>query len=50
VNSWRLGGLTAAGLVRGIFITRIGTAGGTGTAVWDALRAAGFAAYLLLWL
>ena len=48
--SWKLSGVVALGLVVGILVARLGQDADTGTASWDGLRAAGFAAYLCLWL
>lgn len=48
--SWRLAGVVAVGLVAGVLLARANQDGETGTASWDALRAAGFAAYVCLWL
>ncbi len=48
--SWKIAGLITFGLVAGILLARIAQDPETGTASWDGLRAAGFAAYLLLWL
>lgn len=48
--SWKLSGLVALGLVLGIIAGRIAQDPETGTTSWDGLRAAGFAAYVLLWL
>ena len=48
--SWRMSGVVALGLVGGILLARAHQDPDTGTASWDALRAAGFAAYLCLWL
>jgi len=48
--SWRLAAVVALGLVLGIVVARVTQDPSTGTASWDGLRAAGFAAYLLLWL
>ncbi|MEO6397013.1 MAG: ferric reductase [Tepidiformaceae bacterium] len=47
--SWRLSGLVAVGLVLGVFAARVTQDPDSGTATWDAERAAGFAGYLLLW-
>ncbi|HKS90279.1 MAG TPA: hypothetical protein VJQ83_00005 [Tepidiformaceae bacterium] len=47
--SWKAAAIVAAVLVAGITISRLAE-GGSGTATWDASRAAGFAAYLLLWI
>ena len=47
--SWRISGLVALGLVLGVSVARLSQDPDTGTATWDAERAAGFAAYLLLW-
>ena len=48
--SWQVSLLAAAGIVAGILVARAAQDGETGTASWDGLRAAGFAAYLCLWL
>jgi predicted ferric reductase len=48
--SWRISALIAAGLVIGVLTARAFQDPESGTASWDGLRAAGFAAYLLLWL
>jgi sulfoxide reductase heme-binding subunit YedZ len=48
--SWKLSGIVALGLVLGIVAARLAQDPDTGTASWDGLRAAGFAAYLCLWL
>ncbi len=47
--SWRLALAVAIGLVLAIGVAAIREDPGTGTASWDAARAAGFAGYLLLW-
>ena len=47
--SWRIAVVAAFGLVGGILIGRMAQDSDTGTASWDGLRAAGFAAYLCLW-
>lgn len=47
--SWRACGLVAALLVGLISGARLTQDPNTGTASWDATRAAGFAGYLLLW-
>jgi methionine sulfoxide reductase heme-binding subunit len=47
--SWRIAGIAAIGLVAGILLARANQEPETGTASWDALRAAGFASYLCLW-
>jgi hypothetical protein len=44
--SWKLSGIVALGLVLGIVAARLAQDPDTGTASWDGLRAAGFAAYL----
>jgi predicted ferric reductase len=46
--SWKAAALVAAVLVAGITVSRLAE-GGSGTTTWDASRAAGFAAYLMLW-
>jgi len=48
--SWRLSAVIALGLVAGILLARSAQDPVTGTASWDALRAAGFASYLCLWI
>lgn len=48
--SWKLSGLVAVGVVAGILLARMTQDPDVGTASWDGLRAAGFAAYLCLWL
>ncbi|MEO8539234.1 MAG: hypothetical protein ABI577_05790 [bacterium] len=48
--SWKLSGVVALGVVLGVLAGRVFQDSDTGTASWDALRAAGFGAYLLLWL
>ena len=48
--SWKLSAVVALGLVLGILAGRVFQDPDVGTASWDGLRAAGFAAYLLLWL
>lgn len=47
--SWKLSAVAGLGLVLGILAGRVFQDDQTGTASWDGLRAAGFAAYLLLW-
>ncbi len=47
--SWKLSALVTIGLVAGILSGRALQDPDSGTASWDGLRAAGFAAYLLLW-
>lgn len=47
--SWRISGLVALGLVLGVSVARLSQDPESGTATWDAERAAGFVAYLLLW-
>lgn len=47
--SWKAAAVVAAVLIAGIAVSRLAQ-GGSGTATWDASRAAGFAAYLLLWI
>ena len=47
--SWRVSGAVALALVLGVCVARLSQDPDTGTATWDAERAAGFAAYLLLW-
>jgi len=46
--SWKAAAVVAAVLVAGITASRLAE-GGSGTTTWDASRAAGFAAYILLW-
>ena len=48
--SWKVAAFVALGVVAGILVARARQDPETGTASWDALRAAGFAAYLCLWL
>lgn len=48
--SWKLSAVVGLGLVLGILAGRLFQDPDTGTTSWDGLRAAGFAAYLLLWL
>lgn len=50
VMSWKLSSVVGLGLVLGILAGRAVQDPDTGTTSWDGLRAAGFAAYLLLWL
>ncbi|MBI5947990.1 MAG: ferric reductase-like transmembrane domain-containing protein [Chloroflexi bacterium] len=47
--TWKLGGLLGAVLLCAVVVARLLQDSGTGTASWDASRAAGFASYLLLW-
>lgn len=47
--SWKAAGLVALVLAFGVVVARLMQNQETGTATWDASRAAGFAAYLLLW-
>lgn len=47
--SWRISGALAIGLVLGVCVARLSQNADNGTATWDFERAAGFAAYLLLW-
>jgi predicted ferric reductase len=47
--SWKAAGLVAVALAFGVAVARLMQNQETGTATWDASRAAGFAAYLLLW-
>ena len=47
--SWRISGLLTIGLVLGVSVARLSQDADTGTTTWDFERAAGFAAYLLLW-
>ncbi|MGB4864082.1 MAG: hypothetical protein WBO97_16625 [Tepidiformaceae bacterium] len=47
--SWKFAGVVAFGVVAGILLARASQDPETGTASWDGLRAAGFAAYLCLW-
>lgn len=48
--SWKLSAVVGLGLVLGILAGRLLQDPDAGTSSWDGLRAAGFAAYLLLWL
>jgi len=48
--SWKLALIAGAGVSIGILLARWAQDDVTGTASWDGLRAAGFAAYLMLWL
>lgn len=48
--SWRAAGLLGIVLVFATLFARVVQDPDTGTATWDASRAAGFASYLLLWL
>lgn len=48
--SWKLSIVVAIGLVLGLTLARLTQDADTGTATWDATRAAGFAGYILLWL
>lgn len=47
--SWKFAGGVAFGVVAGILLARATQDAETGTASWDGLRAAGFAAYVCLW-
>jgi predicted ferric reductase len=47
--SWKLSALVASGLVVGIVLAHLTQGSSTASRSWDALRAAGFTAYLLLW-
>jgi predicted ferric reductase len=47
--SWKLSALVAAGLVGGVVLAHLTQESATASRSWDALRAAGFTAYLLLW-
>ena len=47
--SWRISAFIAFGVSAGIAYARVTQDPETGTATWDAARAAGFAAYLMLW-
>lgn len=47
--SWRLSALVALGLVSGIVLAHLTQESDSASRSWDALRAAGFTAYLLLW-
>lgn len=47
--SWKLAALVAVGLVPGIVLAQLTREGDSASRSWDALRAAGFTAYLLLW-
>lgn len=48
--SWKVAWIVATGLVGGLALARLTQDADTGTATWDATRAAGFAGYILLWL
>jgi len=48
--SWRISLIVGVGVVLGILAGRYTQDSETGTASWDGLRAAGFAAYACLWL
>ena len=48
--SWKASTLLAAAMAFVIVVARLTQDAQTGTATWDASRAAGFVAYLLLWL
>lgn len=48
--SWKLSAIVLVALVTGVGFARIAEDSNTGTATWDAARAAGFSTYLLLWL
>lgn len=48
--SWKLAALVALGLVSGIVLAHLTQESDSASRSWDALRAAGFTAYLLLWL
>lgn len=47
--SWKLSALVALGLVSGIVLAHLTQGSETASRSWDALRAAGFTAYVLLW-
>jgi predicted ferric reductase len=47
--SWKSALLVAGALTTGLVLARVLQDPDTGTSTWDASRAAGFAAYLLLW-
>lgn len=47
--SGKTAGLVALALLAGVLLARVMQDPNTGTSTWDASRAAGFAAYLLLW-
>jgi sulfoxide reductase heme-binding subunit YedZ len=47
--SWKLSALVALGLVSGIVLAHLTQESDSASRSWDALRAAGFTAYLLLW-
>lgn len=47
--SWRVSLVVALVIMLAIVLARLGQDPETGTATWDASRAAGFATYLLLW-
>ncbi|MGE3076413.1 MAG: hypothetical protein AB7N24_11065 [Dehalococcoidia bacterium] len=48
--SWKIAALVGLGVTLGIILGRIAQDPDVGTASWDGLRAAGFAAYLCMWL
>ncbi len=47
--SWRIAAALAVGMAGAIVLARAVEDPDTGTATWDAARAAGFASYVLLW-
>ncbi|MGE0600236.1 MAG: hypothetical protein AB7J35_13890 [Dehalococcoidia bacterium] len=47
--SWKIAALVGLGVTLGIILSRLTQDQDVGTASWDGLRAAGFAAYLCLW-
>ena len=47
--SWKIPAVLIVGLAFAILVARLAQGPESGTATWDASRAAGFAAYLLLW-
>ena len=46
---WRIGAFATAALLVSVAVARMAQDPQSGTATWDASRAAGFASYLLLW-
>jgi predicted ferric reductase len=48
--SWKLSSVVALGLVAAVLLSGSSSPDESGSASWDALRAAGFTAYLLTWL
>ncbi len=47
--SWKLSAMVAFGLISGIVLAHFTQDSNTASRSWDALRAAGFAAYCLIW-